>query len=568
MLRQKLKPFIPILDWLPRYKRSQLSGDLLAGIIVAVVLIPQSMAYAMIAGLPPQVGLYASLLPLLLYSLLGSSRTMAVGPVGLMSLMTGSLLTEMGITDINQLLSLSVLLALLSGLTLLFMRLLRLGSIINFLSHPVISGFTSAAAILIMFSQLKHLLGIEIPSALGLTEKIAFTLSNMSQVNTVTLVIGLLSLILLILIRGRLTGRFNTITGGVLGKSAPLIVVIMGTLLASVFQLGEDYQVAIVGYIPAGLPELKMPHFNPELWQQILPGAVLIAVVGFLESISVAKALASRKREKVDANQELLALGAANIGSAFSGGYPVAGGLGRSMVNFSSGANTPLAGIFTALLIALALTSLTPYLYHLPRAVLSAIIIVAISALIDLKTFKKAWRYDRADAVALLCTFFAVLLVGIELGIVLGAVISISLYLHRSSQPHIAVVGRIAGSEHFRNIDRHDVETHPHILAVRIDENLYFANTNYLEDKVMGMVVDSPQVKQLILICSAINFIDSSALDSLEVIIDRLKNAGVTVHFAEVKGPVMDKLKQSNFLSHLGEGQIFLSTHDAFNALE
>jgi SulP family sulfate permease len=568
MLRQKLKPFIPILDWLPCYKRSQLSGDLLAGIIVAVVLIPQSMAYAMIAGLPAQVGLYASLLPLLLYSLLGSSSTMAVGPVGLMSLMTGSLLTEMGITDINQLLSISVLLALLSGLTLLFMRLLRLGSIINFLSHPVISGFTSAAAILIMFSQLKHLLGIEIPSALGLTEKVGFTLSNMSQINTATLVVGLLSLTLLMVIRGPLAHRLNTITGGILGKSAPLIVVIMATLLASVFQLGEHYQVALVGYIPAGLPELKMPDFNPELWQQLLPGAVLIAVVGFLESISVAKALASRKREKVDANQELLALGTANIGSAFSGGYPVAGGLGRSMVNFSSGANTPLAGIFTALLIALALTSLTPYLYHLPRAVLSAIIIVAISALIDLKTFQKAWCYDRADAIALLSTFFAVLLIGIELGIVLGAVISISLYLHRSSQPHIAVVGRIAGSEHFRNVDRHDVETHPHILAVRVDENLYFANTNYLEDKVMGMVVDNPQVKQLILICSAINFIDSSALDSLEVIIDRLKNAGVTVHFAEVKGPVMDKLKQSNFLSHLGEGQVFLSTHDAFNALE
>jgi len=567
MLRQKLKPFIPILEWLPTYKRAQLPGDLLAGIIVAIVLIPQSMAYAMVAGLPPQVGLYASVLPLLFYSLLGSSRTMAVGPVGLMSLMTGSLLAEMGINDTAQLLSIAVLLALLSGFTLLFMRLLKLGSVINFLSHPVISGFTSAAAILIMFSQLKHLFGIEIPSELGVIEKIGFTFSNSDQINATTLVIGLLSIVFLILIRSPLANKLAIKAGGILGKSAPLVVVVTGIFFTATFQLAESYGVAIVGAIPAGLPELKIPAFDQSLWQQILPGAMLIAVVGFLESISVAKALASRRREKIDANQELLALGASNISSAFSGGYPVAGGLGRSMVNFSSGANTPLASIITALLLAFALICLTPYLYNLPRAVLSAIIIVAVSALIDLETFKKAWRYDRADAASFLATFFAVLIIGIELGILLGAIISISLYLHRSSQPHIAVVGRIAGSEHFRNIDRHDVETHPHILALRIDENLYFANTNYLEDKIMGMIVDDSQIKELILICSAINFIDTSALDSLEMTIDRLRNAGVTVHLAEVKGPVMDKLKKSHFLAQLGEGKVFLSTHDAFTEL-
>lgn len=568
MLRQKLKPFIPILEWLPAYKRTQLPGDLLAGVIVAIVLIPQSMAYAMVAGLPPQVGLYASVLPLLLYSLLGSSRTMAVGPVGLMSLMTGSLLAEMGVNDPAQLISIAVLLALLSGITLLFMRLLKLGAVINFLSHPVISGFTSAAAILIIFSQLKHLTGMGMPSELGLAEKMGFILSNREQINAVTLTIGLLSTIFLLLVRSPIAGKLTSLAGGSLGKSAPLIIVIISIALTTAFQLADRYQVAIVGDIPAGLPKLSIPVFDPSLWRQLLPGAVLIAIVGFLESISVAKALASRKREKIDANQELFALGASNIGSAFSGGYPVAGGLGRSMVNFSSGANTPLAGIITALLLAFALICLTPYLYNLPRAVLSAIIIVAVSALIDLKTFKKAWRYDRADAASLLTTFFAVLIIGIELGILLGAVISVSLYLHRSSQPHIAVVGRIAGSEHFRNIDRHDVETHSHILALRIDENLYFANTNYLEDKIMEMVVDNDQIKELILICSAINFIDSSALDSLEVTIDRLKNAGVTVHLTEVKGPVMDRLKKSNFLSHLGEGQVFLSTHDAFTAFE
>ncbi len=540
----------------------------MAGIIVAIVLIPQSMAYAMVAGLPPQVGLYASVLPLLLYSLFGSSRTMAVGPVGLMSLMTGSLLVEMGINDPNELLTTAALLALLSGLSLIVMRLLRLGSIINFLSHPVISGFTSAAAILIMFSQLKHLLGIEIPSGLSLAEKIGFTFSNIGQTNSITLLIGLFSISLLILIRGSFSYKLSSSFGIIFSKSAPLIVVIAGILIAATFQLAENYHVAIVGVIPAGLPELKIPEFNLPFWEQMLPGALLIAIVGFLESISVAKALASRRREKIDPNQELLALGASNLSSAFSGGYPVAGGLGRSMVNFSAGANTPLAGIITALLLAFALTCLTPYLYHLPRAVLSAIIIVAVSALIDLKTFKKAWRYDRADAASLLTTFFAVLIIGVELGILLGAIISISLYLHRSSQPHIAVVGRIAGSEHFRNIDRHDVETHTHILALRIDENLYFANTNYLEDKIMGMIVDNSEIKELILICSAVNFIDTSALDSLEVTVDRLKNSGVTVHLAEVKGPVMDRLKKSNFLAHLGEGKVFLSTHDAFSVLE
>jgi SulP family sulfate permease len=342
----------------------------------------------------------------------------------------------------------------------------------------------------------------------------------------------------------------------------------LGSYCVYSFQLDTSNNVAIIGEIPAGLPQFLLPNLDIELMIALLPKAILIALIGYLESVSIAKSMASQKRQKINSNSELVGLGTANIASAISGGYPVAGGFGRSMVNFSAGANSPLASIFTAILVAITLLSLTPYFFYLPKAVLGAIIILAVIQLIDFNTFKHAWSYDRADAFSMIITFTSVLIIDVETGIVTGAIISIALYLHRSSQPHIAIVGQVGNTEHYRNIDRHQVKTDKRILAIRVDENLYFANTNYLEDTIMRLVADNPSVDHVLLICSSISFIDTSALESIDNIHYRLEKAGIKLHFTEIKGPVMDRLNKTAFIKRLGEENIYLSTHQAMAALK
>ncbi|MBT5038543.1 MAG: sulfate permease [Rhodospirillaceae bacterium] len=563
--------YLPILDWLGNYRKSDLSGDLIAGLIVTIMLVPQGMAYAMLAGLPPQVGLYASVLPLILYALFGSSRTLAVGPVAMVSLMTASALAGLSGSD-NQMAG-ALILALASGLMLFVMGVARLGFLANFLSHPVISGFTSAAALIIGFSQLKHLLGMEIPRSHLLTDIVGFVIREAESANIVTVALSVGLVALLLLWRGPLgallrRAGMNPAWVGPLTKTGPLAVVILGAGLVWLFRLDVNAGVKIVGEIPAGLPTLNWQGIDLTMAQDLLPAAGLIALVGFVESVSVAKALASKRRQKIDADQELRALGVANIGAAFSGGYPVTGGFSRSMVNFTAGANTGLAAIVTAILIAFTLAFLTPLFHYLPKAALAAIIVVAVSGLVDFRSLFRIWRYNGLDGFSQLATFAAVLALGIEIGIMLGAALSIAFYLWRTSRPHMAIVGRVGETEHFRNILRHDVKTLPHVLALRVDENLYFANTRFLEDRLLAAVADQPRIKHLVLICSAINFIDASALESLENTVRALSEAGVTVHLAEVKGPVMDKLEKTDFLGHLGAGEVFLSTHDALAKLE
>ncbi|MEE9356629.1 MAG: sulfate permease, partial [Methylococcaceae bacterium] len=495
---KSLEKFIPLLQWLPEYQSKDLSGDIIAGTIVTIVLIPQAMAYAMLAGLPPQFGLYSCIAPIVLYSVLGTSRTLAVGPVGLMSLMTATALSSLNLPE-SQLKLAALTLALLVGIILILMRIIRLGAFINFLSHPVISGFTSAGALLIAFSQLKHLLGLPVPSGLAWHKGLIYMATNLEEINWITAALGIGGILLLLGIRSgipKILTRLGTPATlvNILSKSGPLLVVIVGTLLSRIFDLRSHAGVSIVGAIPAGLPAIAVPYFDWTLWQMLLQSAALIAVIGFLESVSVAKALASRRRQKINPNQELLALGAANIGAAFSGGYTVAGGFGRSMINFTSGANTPLASLITAVLVAFSLLFLTPLFYYLPHAVLAAIIMLAVFALIDVDSIRHTWTYNKADTAALITTFIAVLIIGLEPGILFGAGLSIALYLHQSSRPHLAIVGRVGESEHFRNVDRHPVTTYPDILALRIDENLYFANTHYLEDKILELVVDNKEV--------------------------------------------------------------------------
>ena len=560
------------MDWLPKYRREFLGGDINAGIIVTIVLIPQAMAYAMLAGLPPQIGLYSCLLPITLYALFGSSRTLAVGPVGLVSLIVGSTLIEMELLGQQQALTVAVTLACMSGVILLLMRILRLGSVINFISHPVLSGFTSAAAVLIILSQLKHLLGLETPRTVHLPEALTNITTHLSEINLATTMLGICSLAAMLVLRSawlRKPGALKLPTKAldIIARTSPLIMVCCGTIIVWWLELDKTANVNIIGTIPAGLPTLSIPSIDIALVRELFPVALIIAIVGYLESVSVAKALATRKRQKIDADQELLAHGISNLGASISGGYPTAGGFGRSLVNYDSGANTPLASIITAILMSVALLFLTPLLYFLPHSALAAIIIVSVSALIDYRAFKHAWIYDKADAVALLVTFVMVLTLGVEVGILTGACLSIGIYLHRSSQPHIAVVGRVGDSEHFRNVDRFDVKTCQHVIAIRVDENLYFSNTNFLEDRIINLIAENHQAKHLVIVCSSVNMIDASALEALDTIIDRLKHTGVTVHLAEVKGPVMDRLKNSPFLQRLQPGQVFLSTHEAMMKL-
>ena len=571
-VKLKLSNYLPFLEWLLNYHKGYLVGDIMAGIIVAIMLIPQAMAYALLAGLPPQVGLYASILPPIIYALFGTSKSLAVGPVAMVSLLVATGVGQLAQPSTPQYLIYAIVLALLVGILQTFMGLVRLGFLVNFLSHAVISGFTSAAALIIGLSQLKHLLGINIPRTESVYELLKTIVNNFSETNLVSLAIGVSSIALLLYFNKPLANFLKSrqlapslITP--ITRSGSLLVVLASTLLVWSLKLEQTANIKIVGEIPAGLPPVTLPNFDLTIWQQLLPIALTISFVGFMESIAVAKSLASKRRQKIDANQELIGLGTANLGAAFTGGYPVTGGFSRSVVNFTAGANTGLASIITALLLALVVLFFTPLFYFLPQTALAAIIMVAVFGLVDVDTFKQMWRYNKADALSLLVTFFAVLITGIETGIIIGIFTSLILYLYRTSRPHMAVVGRLGNSEHFRNILRYDVKTYPHVTAIRVDESLYFANTNYLEEHLIKLIHEQPEVEHLVLICSGINFIDASALETLENLIEGLKESGISFYLAEVKGPVMDNLLRVGFVDKLGTNHIFLSTHQAMRAL-
>lgn len=567
---QWIRDYLPLSGWLRTYHRNNLINDAVAGSVVGIMLIPQGMAYAMLAGLPPQFGLYAAILPLLLYALFGSSRSLAVGPVAITSLMAGSTIADASVRNLAEPVTVAIHLSLITAVILLLLRTLRLGVIVNFMSHSVISGFTSAAALLIAASQLRHLVGLDIPRDSPIPEQLLLMLTQFSAINPVTSGIAAVALLTLWWVNTRLPAllRRTTIPGWLaqpVYRAGPLFAMALGIALVSALQL--EQQVAIVGSIPAGLPELKLPNLNLPLCQQLLIPATLIALVGFMESVSVATTLASQRRERIDPNKELVALGAANLGAVLSGTYPVAGGFGRSMVNHSAGAETTLASVMSAALVAITLVFLTPVFYYLPNAVLGAVILMAVLPLINIEAFTDSWRFNKADALTLLSTFLGVLTLGVELGLLCGIAISFILLLYRSSQPHIAIVGRIGNSPHFRNIQRHDVNTNREILALRVDESLYFANTRFVEDFIRAQCAAHREVRHVILICTAVNFIDASALESLENLTVHLRSESIALHLAEVKGPVMDQLHNTRFMDHLQPGRIFFSTDEAIREL-
>ena len=561
----KLAKYLPILVWGRTYNRSTLSNDLLAAVIVTIMLTPQSLAYALLAGLPPQMGLYASMLPIILYAIFGTSRALAVGPVAVISLLTAAAIGRIAVPGSAEYILAAITLAFLSGLILLALGLFRLGFLANFLSHPVIAGFITATGIIIAASQLKHIFGI---AAHGhtLPDLVGSLVHNLSQANVITTLIGVLTIGFLLWTRN---GLLSLLIGlgvagriaGVIAKTGPVAAIITTTLIVWWLDLNA-LGVQVVGDIPRGLPPLTLPSFSIDMWGTIIGAAILISVIGFVESVSVAHTLAAKKRQRIDPDQELIGLGAANLAASFTGGFPVTGGFSRSIVNYDAGSNTPASGAYTAIGLAGVSLFLTPLIYNLPKATLAATIIVAVLSLVNFSVLKKSWYYSKADFAAVSATMCITLLMGVELGITAGVSISILIHLYRTSRPHIAVVGQVPKTEHYRNILRHDVLTSPAILTIRVDESLYFANARFLEDRIYQEVAKQPELQHVVLMCSAVNIIDMSALESLEAINERLKATGVTFHFSEVKGPVMDRLNKTGFLDILS-GEVFLSQHQA-----
>ena len=565
-----LKRYLPILTWSRDYNRDAFVSDAVAAVIVTIMLIPQSLAYALLAGLPAEMGLYASILPLVAYAVFGTSRALAVGPVAVVSLMTAAAIGNLGLTDAASVALAAGTLAFMSGALLTVMGVMRLGFLANFLSHPVIAGFITASGLLIATSQLKHIFGVEthghtLPQILG------SLLSHLGDVSLPTLVIGVSTTAFLFWVRKGLKPMLlgfglKPRLADLGAKAGPVAAVAVTTL--AVWGLGlQNWGVKIVGAVPQGLPPLTLPSFSPSLWSDLFVSAVLISVIGFVESVSVAQTLAAKKRQRIEPDQELIGLGTSNIAAAVTGGYPVTGGFARSVVNFDAGAETPAAGAFTAIGILLAALLLTPLLYFLPKATLAATIIVAVLSLVDFSLLKRAWGYSKVDFAAVAATILLTLGFGVEIGVSAGVLISIALHLYATSRPHVAEVGLVPNSQHFRNIHRHAVETLPHVVTLRVDESLYFANARFLEDYVSARVVCDEPLSDVILMFSAVNEVDLSALESLEALNLKLKDMGIRLHLSEVKGPVMDRLKRSHFLADL-TGHVYLSQYDAWIALK
>ena len=567
--RAKWERHFPFLGWAKTYSRDTLTSDLVAAVIVTIMLIPQSLAYALLAGLPAEMGLYASILPLVAYAIFGTSRALAVGPVAVVSLMTAAAVGNLALQGTAEYAAAAITLAFISGLILTVMGLFRLGFLANFLSHPVIAGFITASGILIATSQLKHILGVDAHGH-NLVELIDSLIAHLPETNIFTLLIGLAALGFLFWVRKGLkpvllnTGMPPRLAD-ILAKAGPVAAVAVTTLAVWLFNL-EAHGVKIVGTVPTGLPPLSLPTFSADIWSSLFVSALLISVIGFVESVSVAQTLAAKKRQRIEPDQELVGLGTSNIAAAISGGYPVTGGFARSVVNFDAGAETPAAGAFTAVGIALAALLLTPLLFFLPKATLAATIIVAVLSLVDFTILKKTWRYSRVDFAAVAATILLTLGFGVETGVSAGVLLSLGLFLYKTSRPHVAEVGLVPGTQHFRNILRHDVETHPSLVSLRIDESLYFANARFIENYLLNRVGCDQPIRNIVLMCSAVNEVDLSALEALEELNRRLGDMGIRLHLSEVKGPVMDRLLRSHFIEQL-TGQVYLSQYDAMVAL-
>ena len=579
-----LSTYLPIIEVARSYRREDLPHDVVAGVAVGMLTVPQAVAYALLAGLPAQAGLYACLAPMVIHALLSSSRQLIVGPVAIAALMVASTVGQHAAAYSDAYLGITTVLSLQVGVILILLRALQVGGIVNLLSHPVISGFVNGAAVVIIISQLAPLTGIATTSRVddGAVDRIVLLVRFVTEVNPTAIALGVGSLLLMAAVRrwGPALVRSGAKVGGdgdvrhALGRTGPVLVTVLGTAVVAGFGL----DVGVVGSVPAGLPELTLPLLDAQLWWDLAPNAVLIALVAFVESYSIGKTLAARQRRRIDSHQELLALGAANIGASLSGAYPVAGSFSRSSVNYASGARTPASALVCAVIIVLTLLWLTPLFANLPHAVLAAVVIVAVYELADFRSVVRDWRFYRGDVLTHFATFAGVLLAGVEAGLLIGVGISVVLFMRGSARPHIAVVGRLGDTPHFRNVKRYEVRTWSHLVAARVDESFYFANADTLESR-LAELVDNPEgmpedgdsaggqaVEHLLIIMSAVNFIDTTGLEMLQRLTHRLARRDVAVHFCEIKGPVRDQLEHVAVDEWL-TGRVFQTTDDAFNTL-
>lgn len=566
---KKISQWFPIVDQFTRYSREKCVSDVIAAAVVTIMLIPQSLAYAILAGLPPHYGLYASMIPIVVYSLLGTSTSLAVGPVAIASIMTASALSSVVATGLVSYTEGAVTLAILSGGILFVMGLLKFGFVANFLSHSVVSGFITASGLIIALGQMRHLLGIK-ASGDTFFELGADLIRSSGSINTATMITGGASLIFLLVARKYAKKSFKSCGmtenwAASLAKMSPILAVCCSTTAVAVFALNNQ-GVAVVGDIPSGIANPSLPSFDLAVLEALIVPAFFIAIIGYVESISVGRTLGAKRDERIDANQELIAIGGANIASGFAGSLPVTGGFSRSVVNFDAGAQTQFAGIYTAIGISIASLLLTPYLFYLPIAMLAATIIVAVLALVDLSIFQRAWHFSKSDFSAITITVVITLTWGVEAGVGAGIIVSIVLHLYHTSKPHVAEIGLVPSSGHFRNVRHYQVELIPNTVSLRIDESLIFSNASYLESYISDILVQRVNVQSIILHCGAINTIDLSGMEMLEALNKRLLSRNVKLHLSEVKTPVKNLLERTDFISTLG-GNLYMSHLQAHKTL-
>ena len=554
-----LKKYIPILSWLPSYKKAALSGDLSAGLTVGVMLIPQGIAYAMIAGLPPIYGLYTAMTPQVIYAIFGTSRQLSVGPTAMDSLIVAAGITSIATVGPDNYIAAAILLAFLMGLMQLAFGIFKLGFLVNFLSKPVISGFTSAAAIIIGLNQLKHIFGIEIPRSNQAHSLLYDTGIAINSTNLITLCLGIGTILTIIILKK----YFNKIP-------AALTSVVLGILIVQFFHL-DLYGVHIIRDIPTGLPSPSIPNFTQNYFKDLLPLALTLSLIAFMEAISQAKAIEDKHNDyKVDANQELIALGLSNIVGSIFKSYPSTGGFSRTAVNDQAGAKTGMSFIIAAGVVALTLLFLTPLFYYLPKAVLGGIIIVAVMGLINIKYPVKLWKYKKDDLIMLLGTFAVTLTIGIKEGIIVGVILSLVFLIFRSTRPHIAECARIEGTNYFKNVKRFDnTKGRKDVLILRFDGQLYFANTNYFKDQLNDMIAKKgPTLKLVILNAEAINHLDSSAVHMLDKTIKELCKKEIYFAVAGAIGPVRDIIFNSGLSETIGKELMFAEVNKALECLE
>lgn len=550
-----MKKFLPILDWLPNYKREWLSGDLFAGLTVGVMLIPQGMAYALIAGLPPVYGLYASVVPQLIYAFFGTSRQLSVAPVAMDSLLVATGVSVMAMEGTDAYITYAIMLSFLMGGAQLLLGIIRMGFITNLLAKPVISGFTSAAAFIIGLNQLKYLLGVEIEKSNQVINILINAARSIENTHLPTLLIGILGIALIKILKT----KAPKVPGA-------LLVVILGVLAVSGLGLANN-GVSIVREVPSGLPSFIMPDLRMETIQKLLPLALTIAVVAFMESYSVAKAIEAKSRNyKVMPNQELIGLGAANLVASFFQSYPVTGGFSRSAVNHQSGANTPLASIISAVLVALTLLFLTPLFYNLPHAVLAAIIMVAVSSLVDFAYMRELWKTNKVEFALLLATFGITLQAGMVPGIVSGIILSILILLFKAANPHMAILGKVKGFNEYRNIRRfNELEQWPNVLILRVDAPFAFVNIQTIKERILEELdKKSGEKKHIVIDASSVAYVDATAVNGLRDLFKTLREKEVDIAFAEVRGPVRDAFYRNDLIDE-GKEMFFLTTDEAVN---